>query len=188
MATTGFLFPTTDTAVSGTWVTPANVQADDTINLATTAPAQNATASRDAGGFGFSTAVLPVGSDISKVEFKSAYLLDTALSIATLRFNANVAGTILADHDDGGEPLSRTVTTFDITADRAWSAADFRDGTFFVRLNGLRGNSIVAVIFSFDYVAVQVTFTAPVANLNPGVMAVASARRLYLQHRQEYER
>lgn len=159
MPTTGFLLPTTDTAVSGSWTTPTNVQADDAAD-ATVAPGKNVTSSRDAGGFGFNAAI-PAAAIIDKVEIKEEYFVSVNTSIATVRVNGNVGGTILANHDDATEPLSYLTTTFDITADRAWVRADLLDGTFFIRFSGVQGNSSTAVTFHWDYVAVQVTYHIP---------------------------
>jgi hypothetical protein len=156
MTTTGFKLPTTDTAVSGSWTTPTNVQSKTDSNAsATAAPGKNVTASRDAGGFGLS---IPAAAKITKVEIQCNWKVDVTTSIATLRLNGKVSSTVLANHDDAGEPTSFTRGLFDITADRAWTPADFADGTWFVRFNAVQGNSSNAVTFSFDYIETQVTY------------------------------
>lgn len=155
MAVTGFKFPTTDVAVSGTWTTPTAVGADDNTD-ATAAPGKNITASRDCGGFGLS---IPAGSVITKVEIRARYWASVNTSIATFRWNAKVGVTVLANHDDALEPTAETATTFDVTADRSWAVADFADGTFFVRFSAVQGNSSTAVTFHFDSIEVQVTYT-----------------------------
>lgn len=163
MAVTGFKFPTTDVAVSGTWTTPSAVGADDNSD-ATAAPGKNVTAARDCGGFGLG---VPAGATITKVEIRARYWASVNTSIATFRFNAKVSSTVLASHDDAAEPTSEIATTFDVTADRAWTAADFADGTFFVRFQAVQGNSGTAVTFHFDSIEVQVTYTVlpPILNL-----------------------
>lgn len=168
---TGFKFPTTDAAVSGTWTTPTSVQADDN-NDATVAPGKNTTASRDAGGFGLS---IPAGATITKVEIKNNYWCSVTTSIATFRFNAKVGATVLANHDDATEPTAETSVTLDITADRAWVPADFADGTFFVRFNAVQGNSSTAVTFHFDAIQVQVTYL-----MLPGEDDDGAARLLHM--------
>lgn len=159
MAVTGWLTPTTDTAVSGSWSNPTNVQAKDGAVASSTIAAKNTTASRDCGGFGFSTAVLPDAATITKVEIRPKWRVSTNASIATLRVNGKVSSTVLANHDNTSEPTTLTEQTFDVTADRSWAPADFRDGTFFVRFNAVQGNNATSCTYEFDSIEVQVTYT-----------------------------
>lgn len=160
MATTGFRFPTTDAAVSGSWTNATNVQADDGAVAVCNIAAKNTTGVREQGGFGFSTAVLPDAATITQVNLRVEWRVQTNASvIAFLGARARVTTTDLTLHENAAEPITLTVETFDITAERAWTPADFRDGTFKTRLQGRNGNDASDPGYEFDYVAVEVVYS-----------------------------
>lgn len=166
MATTGFRFPTTDAAVQGSWTNATNVQADDGSVAVANIAAKNTTAIREQGGFGFSTAVLPDAATITQVNLRVEWRIQTASSvIAILGVRARVTTTNLTIHENSSEPTTLTLETFDITAERSWAPADFRDGTFKTRLEPRNGNDASDPGYEFDYVAVEVQYTLPTDNL-----------------------
>lgn len=177
MATTGFRLPTTDAAVSGSWTNATNVQADDGSVAVCNIAVKNTTSVREQGGFGFSTAVLPDAATITQVNLRVEWRVQTNASvIANLGCRARVTTTDLTLHENSAEPITLTVETFDITAERAWAPGDFRDGTFKTRLQGRNGNDASDPGYEFDYVAVEVVYSvsAPVT-VTPDTLALTTA-------------
>lgn len=160
MATTGYRFPTSDAAVSGSWTNPTNVQADDTSYALCDISAKNTTAEREQGNFGFSTAVLPEAATITQVNLQVVWKLTTDASvIANLGTRAGVSAGYGALHEDSTEPIADVTRTYDITSERSWVPANMRDGTFTTRLQGRNGNDASNPGYLFDYVAVEVVYT-----------------------------
>lgn len=160
MAAVVTLFPTTNAADVGAGLTnPNNCHADDG-SYATAAPGKNTTLGTRYGTFGFD-AQIPAGSTIQRVRLIYQWKASVNTSIATARIRASIGTTDLTDHDDTTEPAADTTNTYDITGERGWTRADLLDGTLFVELHAVQGNSSNAVTFSFDFVQVEVTYHYP---------------------------
>ena len=160
MAVTGYLFPTTNAAVSGVWVTPENAGADDAAVASTTIAAKNTTAIHEFGGFGFSTAVVPDTATVTKVELRVEWNVTLSAGvIGILGIRGRVGTTDLTIHENALEPTTPTTETFDITAERSWVPADLRDGTLKSRLEPRNGNDADAEVYQIDYLAYQVTYS-----------------------------
>lgn len=147
-----------DTAVSGSWINPTNVQADDGALTQSNFPGANSTAHRVQGEYGFS---IPSNGVIDKVELSVKWNASTTSSITTLRVRGVVGGALLAFHDDAAEPTLLTVRTYDATTDRVWSPADFAPATYQTRLSQIQGASATAANATYDYVATTVTYHLP---------------------------
>ena len=162
MPSTGYLFPSSNAAVSGVWVTPENAGADDGAVASTTIAVKNTTAIHEFGTFGFSTAVVPDNATITQVQLQVEWRVTLAAGvIGILGVRARGGTTGLPIHENSAEPTTLTGETFDITAERVWVPADLRDGTLTTRLEPRNGNDADAEVYEFDYVAVQVTYTVP---------------------------
>jgi len=154
-------FPSSNAADVGAGLTnPTNVYADDGTYTTAAPAAKNTTLGTRYGTFGFD-GVIPTDATITKVQLIYEWKCSTTGSIATARIRSSVVTTDGTNHDDATEPAADTTNTYDITAERSWVRADLLDGTFFVELHAIRGNSSTAVTFSFDYVKVEVTYTVP---------------------------
>lgn len=163
-------FPTANEIETTGWTNPNNAHADEGTD-ATAAPGKNAVIGTRWFAFGFDGAI-PTGSTIDAVKIIYEYFVDTNKSIATMRTRARISSVDEEDHDNTSEPLSATIITVDITADRAWTRADLLDAAFKVTGEAQRGNSNNAVTFSLDYIKVEVTYTAP-QNQDVNVTGVA---------------
>lgn len=162
MATTGFKLPTSDTAVSGTWGTTTNAYLDDGNVATCTIAAKNTTSIRSYFNYGFSTAVLPDNAVITQVNLRVEWRLGAGgAGVGILGVRARVTTTDLTIHENPNEPLTLTPETFNITAERAWAPADFRDGTLFVRLEPRTGNNATNPAFEFDFTAIEVVYGIP---------------------------
>ena len=164
MPVTGFVLPTARTveAGSGTWINDANILADDASVATFSLNTKNTTGRWLAGQtFGLG-ALIPAGSVIDAVEIRAEWHLTVTLSvIAQLELQAFVSGAAVgAVRQNVLEPGSPTIDTFDITADRSWTRADLLDGTFELKCRGTNGNDATDPGYLFDYIAVQVTYSA----------------------------
>lgn len=160
MAVTGFRFPTAESLLSGNWSNLPNIRAKDGAVAQCSAATQTITFEADALNFGFS---IPSASTISKVELEVKCACSNTTA-ARQEVQAVVGGALVgAARVVTSAPQSNPLdTTFDITADRAWSADDFSDANFKVRCRAIT-TSNTSRAFDFDCVSVQVTYTAPPA-------------------------
>jgi len=161
-------FPSGDTAVTGTWTNPTNVQADDG-SVASVAPGKNTTSTRRQGNFGFDGQI-PTGATINSVAIEVEWRVSVNTSIATLRCYVRVGSTNGSNNDNAAEPTTLTVGQFTgLTrpGGGSWTRADLLDGTFFTEIAGVQGNSSTAVTFEFDYIKVTVDYTDPVNYWTP---------------------
>lgn len=163
MPATGFVLPSARTidAGNGTWTNDVNVLADDgaeaTFSLTTKNVAGRALRGQT---FGFDAAI-PAGSNIDQVQIRTEWRVNNAGGIATLTLQAFVSGAAVgAARTNAAEPTVLTIETFDVTADRAWTRADLLNAVFELRTWGVNGNSTSDPSYRWDYIAVQVTYSA----------------------------
>lgn len=177
MATTGWVLPSANTveAGSGTWTNDTNIRVDDGTEATFSLTSKNTSGRWNAGQtFGFD-ALIPAGSTIDTVEIRADWRVNSTAGIATLELQAFVsAAGVGAARANAAEPTTLTTDTFDITADRAWVRADLLDGTLELKCRGRNGNSTTDPSYRFDHIAVQITYTEPVA--------AAGLRTQYREH------
>jgi len=157
-------YPSTDTAVSGTWTNPTNVQADDGAVASVTIGAKNTTNDREQGGFGFDAAI-PAGSTINSVQIEVEHRVTTTGGVANLENLARIGTTDGAINSDTLEPTTLTARTYPNYArpgGGSWTRADLLDGTFKTRTRARSGNNATSVTYEWDYIRVTVDYSAPV--------------------------
>jgi hypothetical protein len=153
---------------SGEFTNPLNVSVDDSATFATKTNPTTNTFGDKYGTWGLG---IPAGATITQVQLK--YQVKSTNTV-TGRVFWNVAAATGSNHDVT-PTTSLVVNTYDVTAERAWVAADFGDGTFFVSLEviGVSGSGTT----SFNALYVIVTFTPAVA----GITAPAGLPLIYLR-------
>lgn len=160
MAVVTTQFPSANAAETGAGLTnPNNAQADDG-SYATASPGKNVTLATKYQNFGFDS-LIPPNSKITKVQIIYQFKVDVTTSIATARTYYKISGTPGSNNDDATEPTTDKTNTIDVTAARSWTRADLLNGTLEVALSAVQGNSSTAVVFSFDFVQVEVTHELP---------------------------
>jgi len=157
-------YPSTDTAVSGTWTSPANVQADDNAVASTTVAAKNTTVEREQGNYGFD-GVIPAGSTINSVAIEVEHRVTTTDGVANLENLARIGTTDGAVNSDTLEPTTLTARTYPNYArpgGGSWTRDDLLDGTFKTRTRARSGNNATSVTYEWDYIRVTVDYSIPV--------------------------
>src|SRR3990167_4952888 len=158
-------YPTTDTAVSGTWSNPTNVQADDgSVAAITRGTTKNSQDDRQQGGYGFDAAI-PAGATINSVAIEVEHRVQTTGNVCFLE---NLAS--LTDFTDGGqvnsdamEPTTltaRSYATYPRPGGGSWTRDDLLDGTFKTRIRARNGNNDTENTWEWDYIRVVVDYTA----------------------------
>lgn len=139
-------YPTTDTAISGTWTTPTAVQGDDGVVASTSITTALTTHDRQQGGYGFDS-VLPVGAVINSVLVEVRHRVTTVAGNSLLENLVAVSGTLGAANSDSDKPTTLTVRSYAVTrpGGGSWTRADLLDGVFTTRLRARRGPELVDV-------------------------------------------
>lgn len=154
-------FPTANAVYSnGGFTDPNNLHADDAA-YGTSVPAKNAGKGTIYSTFGFDGDIA-ADSTINSVKIIYEFKVSATNSVAIQRVKARISTVEEENHDETSEPLTDTIITVDITADRTWARADLLDANFDVVVEPRRGNSNTAYTASHDYVKVEVNYTAPV--------------------------
>lgn len=138
-------YPTTDTAVSGTWSNPTAVQAADGTVASTTLSTPSTTADRRQGGYGFDN-VIPLGAVINAVDLVVRHRVSTTGGVATLDSFVAVSGTNGTANSDSSEPTAFTIQTYSAVTRPGggqWTRADLLDGTFTTLLRARTGPDFV---------------------------------------------
>lgn len=169
---TGFKLPTVTSQIVGVWTNPNNIKVEDDTVATIAIASKNVTDILEGQTFGFSTSIIPASATILKVELKCRASISSTTN-AALGVNARVGSSDLTDHNTGWTG-SLSTQTFDITAERSWVPADFRDGTLTVRCNAEQGNTANSRTYSFAYVEVQVTFATAQAMTATTVTSTAT--------------
>src|SRR3990167_7402564 len=153
-------FPTANAAYSaGGFTDPNNLHADDGA-YGTSIPAKNNGKGNAYSGFGFDGDI-PSGSTINSVKIIYEFKVSATNYVAVQRVKARIATVEEENHDNTNEPLTDTIVTVDITADRAWARDNLLDANFEAIAEPRRGNSNTAYTASWDYIKVEVDYTAP---------------------------
>lgn len=177
-------YPSSDTAVSGTWTNPTNVQADDNAVAATTIAAKGTTHERQQGNYGFDSEI-PAGSTINSVALEVEHRVSTASGIAFLENLAYISSTAGAVNSNDAEPTTLTAQSFTNYArpgGGSWARADLLNGTFSTGIRARSGNSATSVTYEWDYIRVVVDYTESdttpptVSTFNPANNATNVAR------------
>lgn len=163
-------YPTSDTAVSGTWSNPTNVQADDGAVASATPAIKNTTWERAQGGYGFD-AQIPSNAVIDNV-FLEVEWRTVSPGISFLGVTAVVLGTPDAYQENSSEPTVLTEEIYDVTASRSWTRANLLDANFGTRLEARTGNNTGGT-YEYDYVRVRVVYTVPPPTITGGTAADA---------------
>lgn len=148
---------------TNSWGTPANAQGTANNNTyATASPAQNARVAGIWNTYGFDSN-LPTHAAITKVEIIAQFKVDTNLSVANLEVHAQVGGVNCPTSPivNSAEPTIDTDFTVDVTSCRTWTRSNLLNANFATRVLAHRGNSLVGVAFTLDYVQVRVTYNTP---------------------------
>lgn len=130
---------------------------------ATAAPAQNAGQGSVFGSFGFgfigfNTGILPPDAVIESVKIIYDRKYSTDTSIGTSRVKWRINGVEGPNHDNTDQPLTDTVVTVDVTADREWVRDDLLGGVFEVIAEARRGDTATSHTQSWDYIKVEVQY------------------------------
>lgn len=164
-------YPTTDTAVSGGWTTPSNVQADDDAVASINISQKNRTNDRQQGGYDFGS-VIPDGSVINSVTIEVEHRVSTTSNIAFLENLAIVNGVTGAVNSDATEPTTLTARSYPYSrpGGGSWIRDDLLDANFVTRIRQRNGNSNVSYTSAWDYIRVTVNYTPPGGEgpLDPG--------------------
>jgi hypothetical protein len=162
-------YPSQDTAVSGSWTNPANVQADDGAVASVTIAAKNTTVDRQQGNYGFDGEI-PAGSTINSVAIEVEHQVSGTGGIANLENLAEVSGVAGAVNSDTLEPTTLTARSYGSYArpgGGSWTRDDLLDGTLTTRTRARSGNNATSITYSWDYIRVVVDFTPPAADEPP---------------------
>jgi hypothetical protein len=154
-------YPGLDTAVSGTWTTPTNVQADDGATASVTIAVKNTTVDREQGNYGFDTSI-PAGATITSVQIEVEHRVTVTGGIAFLENLGRIGTTDGAVNSDSLEPTvltARTYASYARPGGGSWTRADLLDGTFKTRIRARSGNNATSVTYHWDYIRVTVVYT-----------------------------
>lgn len=165
MADTGYLFATSTQVSTGTWANVSNFFSTNGTEAACTISTKNASSVARLLNFGFTTSVLPSNATVSQVFMRAVWRVTTNASVIAnlgVAVHHSSAG-LLSTHLNIDEPTSLTTDTFDISADRAWAPADFRDNTMTVHVRPHNGNDASDPFYRFDSVSLDVIYTVPAA-------------------------
>lgn len=144
-------YPTTDTAVSGTWSNPTAVQVEDGVAASVTIVTPLTAYDRRQGGYGFD-AVLPNDVTINSVVIEVRQRVTTAAVDSFLENAVEVAGVTGTVNSDGTEPLVLADRSYVVARPGGgpWTRADLLDGAFSTRLRARTGEDIVDVRVAED--------------------------------------
>jgi hypothetical protein len=162
MADTGYLFATSTTASTGAWANLGNIFATDGIEADCTISTKNTSSVRILNNFGFTSSVIPDDATVSQVFLRAVWRVSSTSGIARLGIAAHHSSAgLLSTRSQLGEPTTLTTDTYDITADRAWAPADFRDGTLTVHVRPSNGNDADNPGYKFDSVSLDAIYSVP---------------------------
>jgi len=155
---------------------PERMVGDEAV-YATATPAKNA-----GQGSVFSFPVLPglvplsAVIDSVKIIYERKYDVNTSIGIS--RVKTRIDGVEGPNYDNMDQPLTDTVVTVDITAERAWTPLDFASDVFEVIAEARRGDTDTSHTQSWDYLKVEVVYHLPVGILtaNDGLSGVEGLR------------
>lgn len=108
---------------------------------------------------------IPIGAVIDSVKIIYERKYDTQSSIGISRVKYRIDFDDGPDHDNTEQPLTDTVVTVDVTADRGWTWQDLTSEVFEVIAEARRGNTSTPHTQSWDYVKVEVVYHLPNAIL-----------------------
>jgi hypothetical protein len=160
--TTVTRFPTADTAISGTWTTPTNVQADDgSVASITRGTTKNSQDDRGQGNYGFDASI-PAGAVINSVQINVEHRVQATGNICFLENFASISGTPGATNSDSTEPTTLTVVNYSSYArpgGGSWTRNDLLDGTFTTTIRARNGNNATSNTWEWDYISVTVDYS-----------------------------
>lgn len=167
-------YPTTDTAVSGTWVNPTNVQADDgAVAAITRGTTKNSSNDREQAGYGFDAAI-PSNATIDQVDIEVEHRVASTANVCFLENLAYVSGTAGAVNSDSLEPTVLTARVYAAYArpgGGGWTRNDLVDANFKTRIRARNGNNATSNTWEWDYIRVKVTYTIPPPSITSASMA-----------------
>ncbi len=149
-------------SLSGSWTsaTAATLNSDNAAYATVTGATKNVTIGELAlSGFDFDSQI-PSGATIDQVELIVDWKVSTTSSVAVLGTAYEVSAAAGTYQENSAEPTTDTTNTYDVTALRSWTRANLLDGTFRMLLRARQGNSTTSVVYSYDYAAVRVNYTA----------------------------
>lgn len=164
-------------SLSGSWTsaTAAQLNSDNAAYATITGATKNTTIGELAlSGFDFDSQI-PSGATIDSVELIVDWKVSTTSSVAILGTAYEVSAAAGTYQENSAEPTTDTTNTYDVTALRTWTRANLLDGTFRMLLRARQGNSTTSVVYSFDYAAVRVNYTAAAP---PDAAATATPTRI----------
>ena len=161
MAETGYRFATSSQVSTGSWTNVSNLFATDGAEAACSIAAKSTSSVARLLNFGFTTSIIPPDGTVNQVFMRCVWRVTTAASvIANLGAAVHISSVgLLATHLNVDEITSLTTDTFDITADRAWTPADFLDNTMTVHVRPHNGNDASDPFYRFDSVSLDVIYT-----------------------------
>ena len=137
-------YPTTDTAVTGTWITPTNVQAEDSaVASITRGTTKNSQDNREQGGYGFDASI-PSNATIDQVDIEVSHRVATTSNVCFLENLAQISGVDGAVNSDTAEPTTLTARVYAAYArpgGGGWTRADLLNAVFTTRIRARNGNN-----------------------------------------------
>lgn len=171
-------FVGTRTVYSGGGFASSHLLSADDGTYATATPAQNAGQGSVFSSFGLEIPVAEFPPDAViesvKIIYDRKYSTDTSIGISRVKWR--VSGVEGPNHDNTDQPLTDTVVTVDVTADREWARDDLLGGAFEVIAEARRGDTATSHTQSWDYIKVEVQYhpaTAILRVMGPSVIAFA---------------
>lgn len=176
-------YPTTDTAVSGGWTNPTNVQVDDGNVASINVASKNNTFDREQGGYGFDVAIPPAVITINSVTIEVEHRVTNTSNICFLENLAIANGVSGAVNSDALEPTVLTLRSYGYSrpGGGAWSRADLLDANFKTRIRARNGNNATSVNFEWDFIRVIVDYEQPLGS-DPGPLTQGSISINVTQH------
>lgn len=156
-------YPTSNTAVDGTWSNPTNAYDNlGTVVSITRGTTKNSSNSRIYGTYGFDSS-LPLTAIINSVTIEVSHRVATTSNICFLENQARISGTPGATNSDDTEPTTLTARSYPYSRPGGgnWTRADLLNAVFDTVLIARNGNNATSNTWQWDYIRVVVDYSLP---------------------------
>jgi hypothetical protein len=154
-------FPTSNSAVSGTWTGVTNAYAANGSVASNTISSKNTTNDHSYGGFGFHS-VIPAGATINSVTVNVRHRNTTTAGIAFLENLLLIGATQGQVNTNDTEPTSLTIENFanyPRPGGGSWTRDDLSDANLTARIRNRSGNSATSFSSEWDYISITVDYS-----------------------------